>query len=73
MTAAFEHDIPPSLIVNLDQTLLNYVFPERYTPSFRGAKNVLIKGLDNNNQITRTFAVIIIIIIIIIIINLLFC
>ena len=67
MTAAFEHDIPPSLIVSLDQTLLNYVFPEKYTSSFRGAKNVLIKGMDNNNQINRTFAVIIIII------NLLFC
>ena len=52
----FEHDIPTSLILNLDQTPLNYVSPGKYTFRFRGAKNVSIKGEDNKRQITGTFA-----------------
>ena len=36
-TAALEHDIPISLIVNLGQTTLSYVSPGKYTFSFRGA------------------------------------
>lgn len=56
-TAVFEHDIPPSLVVNLDQTPLSYVSPGKYTFSFNGAKNVPIKGVDDKRQLTGTFAV----------------
>ena len=56
-TAVFEHDIPTSLIVNLDQTPLSYVSPGKYTFNLRGAKNVPIKGVDDKRQITVTFAV----------------
>jgi len=52
-----EHDIPPQLIINLDQTPLSYVSPGKYTFSFRGSKNVPIKGVDDKRQITGTFAV----------------
>ena len=56
-TAVFKHDIPTSLIVNLDQTPLRYFSPGKYTFSFRGAKNVRIKGVEDKRQITRNFAV----------------
>ena len=46
-TAVFKHDIPTSLIVNLDQTPLRYFSPGKYTFSFRGAKNVRIKGVED--------------------------
>ena len=52
-----EHDIPPSLIINIDQTLLSYVNTGKYTFSFKSTKNVPIKGVDDNCQITATFAV----------------
>ena len=55
-TAILEHDIPVPL-VDLDQTLLSYVFPGKYTFSFKGAKNVPIKWVDDKRQITATFAV----------------
>ena len=52
-----QHDIAPSLIINIDQTRLSYVNTEKYTFSFKGAKNILIKGVDDKCQITVTFAV----------------
>ena len=55
--AVLEHDIPSSLVVNLDQTPLSYVSPGKYTFSFKGAKNVPIRGVDDKRQITGTFAV----------------
>ena len=55
--AILEHDIPTPLVVDLDETLLSYVFPVKYTFSFKGAKNVPIKGVDDKRQITVTFAV----------------
>ena len=51
------HDISAPLVINLDQTPLSYVSPEKYTFSFKGAKNVPIKGIDDKRQITATFAV----------------
>ena len=51
-----EHDIPPSLIIKIDQTPLSYVNTGKYTFSFQGAKNI-IKGVDDKRQITTTFAV----------------
>ena len=55
--AISEHDIPTSLVINLDQTPLSYVSPGKYTFSFKGAKNVPIRGVDDKRQITGTFAV----------------
>ena len=37
--------------------MLSYVSPGKYTFSFKGAKNVPIKGVDDKRQITATFAV----------------
>ena len=56
-TAILEHNIPAPLAVNLDQTPLSYVPLGKYTFSFKGAKNVPIKGVDDKKQITATFAV----------------
>ena len=52
-----EHNIPPYLIINIDQTPLSYVNTRKYTFSFKGAKNISIKGADEKRQITATFAV----------------
>ena len=56
-TLISEHDIPPSLIINIDQTPLSYVNTGKYTFSFKGAKNIPIKSVDDKRQITATFAV----------------
>ena len=56
-TAILEHNIPAPLAVNLDQTPVSYVPLGKYTFSFKGAKNVPIKGVDDKKQITATFAV----------------
>ena len=55
--AVLEYDIPTSLLVKLDQTPFSYVSPGKYTFSFRGAKDVPIKKVDDKRQITGTFAV----------------
>ena len=52
-----EHDIPPSLIININQTPMPYVNTGKYTFSFKGAKNIPIKGVDDKRQITATFSV----------------
>ena len=52
-----ERVIPAPLIVNLDQIPLSYVFPGKYTFSFKGTKNVPVKGVDDKRNITATFAV----------------
>ena len=52
-TAFLEHDTPAPLVVNLDQTPLSYFSPGKNT--FIGAKNVPIKGVDDERQITATF------------------
>ena len=51
-TGISSHDIP-----NLYQIPLSYVSPGQYTFSFKGLKNVPIKGVDDKRQITATFAV----------------
>ena len=52
-----EHDIPPSLIINIDQTPLSYVNRGKYTFSFKGAKNIPVKGVNDKRQIITAFAV----------------
>ena len=56
-TAILEHNILAPLAVNLDQTPLSYVSPGKYTFSFKGAKNVPIKGVDDKRKITGNFSV----------------
>ena len=55
-TAILEHDIPAPL-VNLYLTPLSFISQGKYTFSFKGAKNVPIKGVDDKRQIIATFAV----------------
>ena len=51
-----KHVIPPSLIINIDKTPLSYVNTGKYTFSFKGAKNIPIKDVDDKRQITASFA-----------------
>ena len=53
-TAISSHDIPKFLVLNTDQTPLSYVSPGQYIFSFKGSKNVPIKGFDDKQQITST-------------------
>ena len=55
-TAISSHDIPKFLVLNTDQTLLSYVSPGQYAFSFKGSKNIPIKGVDDKQQTTATFA-----------------
>ena len=52
-----EHDITKERILNLDQTPLSYDSPGKYTFNPKSAKTVLIKGVDDNRQITATLTV----------------
>ena len=52
-----DHDVPSALVLNLEQTSLFYVSLGKYTFSWKGSKNVPIKGLDDKRQITATFVV----------------
>ena len=51
---AYEHDITSQVITNLDQTPLHLAWKIHLQ---QGAKNVPVKGIDDNRQITVTFAV----------------
>ena len=42
-----EHDILPSMIINIDQTPLLYRNTGKCTFSFKGVKNISIKGVDD--------------------------
>ena len=52
-----DHDIPPELALNLNQTSLFYVLPEKYTFDLKSSKTIPIKSVDNKRQITVTFTV----------------
>ena len=56
-TAISSHDVPNFLVLNIDQTPLSYVSLGQYTFSFKGSKNVPIKGVNDKREITETFAV----------------
>ncbi len=51
-----EFDIPPSLVINLDQTPSKYVPGSRSTLAKEGSKNVPIAGGSDKRMITLTFA-----------------
>ena len=44
-------------MINMSQTRLSHVNTGKYTFSFKGAKNIPIKDMDNKRQITVTFAI----------------
>ena len=52
-----EHNIPPSLVFNLDQTPSKYIQSSRYTMGKEGAKSVSICGSSDKQSITATFIV----------------
>lgn len=49
-------EIPNGLIINLDQTGLNYVPVSQWTMEAEGAKRVQVDGKDDKRQITAVFA-----------------
>lgn len=51
------NNIPPELIINLDQTPLPFILISKYSMNQKGAKNVPIQGTDDYRQITGTFSV----------------
>ena len=50
-----EHEITKELILNLDQALLLYVSPTKYTFNLKVANTAPIKGIDDKRQITASF------------------
>lgn len=52
-----QHDIPPQLVLNADQTPSSYVSVGKSTMTARGEKSVPIKGLTDKRNITLTFVV----------------
>ena len=52
-----KHDIQPDLVLNLDQTPLFYVSPDKYTFCLKGSTTVPIKGVNDKRQITATYTV----------------
>ena len=50
-------NVPPELIINIDQTPLPFVLISKYTMNKRGEKSVPILGSADYRQITGTFAV----------------
>ena len=52
-----EQNIPPSLIINIDQTSMSNKNAGKYAFNFKGAKNIRIKGVNDKHQITAIFGV----------------
>ena len=50
-------NIPPELIINIDQTPLPFVLISKYTMNKKGESNVPILGTADYRQITGTFAI----------------
>ena len=53
-----DNDIPPSLVLNLDQTPSKYISVLNKTMTPKGSKTVPIKGLTEKMIITTTFTII---------------
>ena len=49
-------EIPPQLVINFDQTALNYVPISHWTMDKEGAKRVKVIAKDDKRQITAVFA-----------------
>ena len=52
-----KYQIPPALIINLDQTTSKYVQISSNTMEKKGTKNVPISGIDDKTSITATFSI----------------
>jgi len=57
VTLMEEHNIPESLVMNLDQTPLKYVPVSNNTMATRGVKSVAIAGSGDKRGITGTFVI----------------
>ena len=53
---AMMEDIPPSLIINWDQTGTHFVPVSQWTMEVKGAHRVEIAGLNDKRQMTMVFA-----------------
>ena len=49
-------EIPSDLIINWDQTGINYVPVSQWTMDKKGSKRVEVVGIDDKRQITAVFA-----------------
>ena len=56
LATEFDISIPLCLIINIYQTSLSYVNTEKFAFSFKAAKNVSTRGLEDKHQIPATFA-----------------
>ena len=57
VTMIEKHDIPHSMIINIDQTPLKYVPTGNFTLAKKGAKSVIMEGGSDKRCITGTFGV----------------
>ena len=57
-TLVTKHGIPPCLNISIDQTPMSFVNTGKYTFSFKVAKIVPVRGVEDKHQTTATFAVI---------------
>ena len=49
--------VPPSMILNLDQTPSKYIQSSRYTMESKGSKSVAIAGSGDKRAVTATFVI----------------
>ena len=49
-------EIPPALVINWDQTGINYVPVTSWTVELEGSRRVEIAGKDDKRQLTALFA-----------------
>ena len=52
-----KYKIPPSMIINIDQTPMKYAPVANFTLNKRGEKDIAIKGIDYKKAITATFGI----------------
>ena len=57
VTKVEKHNIPPELILNIDQTPLKYVPVGNETLTPRGETSVTIEGSSDKHSMTGTFAI----------------
>lgn len=54
--AVGEHQIPPPLVVNMDETGLRIVPVDKYTLDFCGTKQIAVTGKEDKREITAVLA-----------------
>ena len=52
-----KYRIPPSMIINIDQTPMKYAPVANFTLNKRGEKDISISGVDHKKAMTATFAI----------------